>query len=241
MARRISYSFASFIASLLVVIATPVLLIASNSKLLALSPLFYRAEHDKLGVAQAMGVSAELVQKVALAVIDYLQAAPDSLPALMTQHGASPDYFSPRDHIHMIDVHALVQMVFQSQTIGLILGAVGLVGIILLATRKRDEVVASRILRGSIFTMVLLVIIGLVAFTNFDAVFLQFHYLAFTNDFWILDPSVDRLIVNYPPTFFYDMALAAAVLSFVEAAIIAIVTGVFLFVKRRRQRVSARV
>lgn len=231
---------ASFIASFIMIVATPIILLTSNIRFLALNPLIYRAEHDKLGIAQAMGVSPELIQKVANAVIDYLQSPSDSLPALMTAHGASPDYFSPRDHAHMIDVHGLVQMVFQSQTISLIIAAAGLVVIAILAARKRDEMVASRIFWGGVVSMGLLVIIGLISFTNFDAVFLQFHYIAFTNDLWILDPNVDRLIVNYPPTFFYDMALMVATFSFIEAAVIAIVAGMFLRIKHRRQRELAR-
>ncbi len=220
-------------ASVLLVLCTPVLLISSNLKWLALSPAQYEAGQIKYGVASAMGVTQEQVKAASAAIIEYLQSGPDSLPSLLVSRGLSPSFFSQRDMLHLVDVHGLVQMVFQVQLWSLVLAAVSVVAIVLSYGGYRIEKVASRLLWGSGLTIAALSIIGLVSFSNFDAVFLQFHFLAFSNDFWRLDPQVDRLILMFPPNFFYDMMLRASVQSFVQAAIVGVLAGVLLLVKRR--------
>lgn len=229
-------SIIRFVASVLLVLSIPVLLVASNLRWLALSPAQYEAGHSKYAVAKAMSVTPDQVRAISLAIIDYLQSTPDSLPALLAKHGASPSFFSERDMLHLIDVHGLVQMVFQTQMLSLALGILCLAIILLLYNKCRDEKVASRILWGGGLTMGALALIALVSFTNFDAVFLQFHFIAFSNDFWRLDPRTDRLILMFPPYFFYDMMLLASVLAFAQAAAITAVAGGFLFLKKRGRR-----
>ncbi len=225
-----------FLASLLLVLCTPVLLITSIGKWATLNPATYAAGHAKYGVAAAMGVSPEQVKAATEAIVEYLQSAPDSLPGLLIKHGANPGFFSARDMLHFVDVHGVVQVFFQTQLISALLAAVCFVAVIVLYRECRDEKVASRILWGSGLTVALLVIMALISFTNFDTVFLDFHYIVFDNNNWILDPRVDRLIVMFPPYLFYDMMLQTAVQTLVAALGVAVVAAGHLFVKRRGRR-----
>lgn len=227
------------VASVLLVLCTPVLLVSSNLRWLALSPAQYEAGHTKYGVAGALGVTQEQINAASKAIIEYLQSSPDSLPRLLVSRGLSPSFFSQRDMLHLVDVHGLVQMVFGAQLWSLVLAVVSVIAIVLTYSRCRDEKVASRALWGGGLTIVALSIIGLISFSNFDAVFLQFHFFAFSNDFWRLDPQVDRLILMFPPNFFYDMMLRACVQSFVQAAIVVTVAASFLVVKRRHRQERA--
>ena len=138
--------------------------------------------------------------------------------------------------LHFVDVHGIVQTVFQAQLIVGVLAAVCLVAVIALSGERRDEKAVSRILWGGGLTVAALVIIALVSFTNFDAVFLQFHYVAFSNDYWILHPRVDRLIVMFPPYLFCDMMLRAAVQTLVMAIGLVVVAASYLRFKRRGGR-----
>ncbi|MGQ9677192.1 MAG: TIGR01906 family membrane protein [Chloroflexota bacterium] len=223
-------------ASALLVLCTPVLLISTNLRWLALSPAQYEAGHTKYGVASAMGVAQEQVRSASRAIIEYLQSGPDTLPTLLTKHGVSASFFSERDMLHFVDVHGLVQMVFQTQILSIVVFILCTAAIVLLHSGLRDELWASRLLWGGGLTVFLLVVIALVSFTNFDTVFLQFHYVAFSNDFWRLDPRVDRLIVMFPPLFFYDMMLQAAIQTLVQAVVIVGGAGAFLVVKGRVRR-----
>lgn len=225
-----------FAASALLVLSTPVLLISSNLRWLALSPAQYEAGHSKYSVASALGVVQEQVRAASLAIIEYLQSGSDTLPGLLAKHGVSASFFSERDMLHFVDVHGLVQMVFQTQLLSIVVFVLCVAAVALLHGGRRDELLASRLLWGGGLTVFILAVIGLVSFTNFDAVFLQFHYVAFSNDFWRLDPSVDRLILMFPPVFFYDMMLQAAAQTIAQAAVIVGVAGAYLVAKGRFRR-----
>jgi len=49
----------------------------------------------------------------------------------------------------------------------------------------------------------------LIAF-DFDQFFLQFHLLSFANDFWMLNPATDYLIMLFPQGFWFDATLVCA-------------------------------
>ena len=60
---------------------------------------------------------------------------------------------------------------------------------------------------GGLVTLGLVVFLVLWSVVGFEQLFLLFHELSFTNQFWILDPSRDYLIMLFPGGFFYDVAL----------------------------------
>ena len=60
---------------------------------------------------------------------------------------------------------------------------------------------------GSVATMILMFFLALWAVSGFEQLFLLFHEVSFANQFWILDPSKDYLIMLFPGGFFYDVAL----------------------------------
>jgi integral membrane protein (TIGR01906 family) len=53
----------------------------------------------------------------------------------------------------------------------------------------------------------LLVFFGLFCYLFFDFLFLQFHLLAFNDDFWLLDPKYESLIIIFPPELFLFLAI----------------------------------
>jgi integral membrane protein (TIGR01906 family) len=55
--------------------------------------------------------------------------------------------------------------------------------------------------------MGLMVILAIWAFFGFERLFILFHLVSFTNEYWILDPARDYLIRLFPGGFFYDAAL----------------------------------
>jgi len=52
-----------------------------------------------------------------------------------------------------------------------------------------------------------IILAALLIFFLFEPVFLKFHTLVFSNDFWLLDPQVHLLIVLYPPEFFFKVLI----------------------------------
>ena len=55
---------------------------------------------------------------------------------------------------------------------------------------------------GGIFTIFLPSAIALFIYANFNRVFITFHQLVFSNDFWIFDYKKDPIILFLPEKFF---------------------------------------
>jgi integral membrane protein (TIGR01906 family) len=91
------------------------------------------------------------------------------------------------------------------------------------------------LLFGGSLTLVLMLALGLVIIFNFDQFFLKFHLLSFANDFWMLDPTKDYLIMLFPQGFWYDAALCCVIATVAGAIILG---GVGWWLKRGRSKVS---
>ena len=58
---------------------------------------------------------------------------------------------------------------------------------------------------------------------GFEGLFLKFHEISFSNDFWLLDRSKDFLIMMFPENFFLDATLWIVGSTIIEAVLL---TGV---------------
>ena len=54
----------------------------------------------------------------------------------------------------------------------------------------------------AILTIVIPLILGFFAFIDFDRLFVMFHQLAFSNDYWLFNPRLDPIINILPENFF---------------------------------------
>ena len=70
--------------------------------------------------------------------------------------------------------------------------------------------------------------LGLGALLGFDRLFRQFHVLSFANDFWMLDPSRDYLIMLFPGGFWFDVTLFVTLCTALGAVVLGGVGVVYL-------------
>ena len=73
---------------------------------------------------------------------------------------------------------------------------------------------------------------AVLAYTGFEDAWRQFHFLAFTNDLWELDPDTDHLIQMFPQGFWFDITLLIGAFTMLEALLIGGVSGVYLYLTR---------
>ena len=81
-------------------------------------------------------------------------------------------------------------------------------------------------------TLGLLAVFGLFAIVGFDSLFLKFHQLSFSNDFWQLDPRTDYLIIMFPLGFWFDATMRVAATTVISAITLSGVSGGYLFYRR---------
>lgn len=215
-------------ASILVGASIPVILVSTGVRSVALSESFYRAEFAKYAVGRPTGLTDLQLRDVAQAFITYFQEPPGPLHVEVATDAGRVPLFSRREIDHMEDVQVLIRGFIDAWVVGslaLLLGGVAL----LRRQRAGLRAIARASAIGGAAAILLVAALSLLVVVDFRQVFLQFHFLSFTNDLWILDPSRDRLIQLYPLGFFFDAALQIAThVTLLGAAIL----GVSLLVMR---------
>ena len=166
------------------------------------------------GTAPRFGV-AEAVRRVA-DLLEYL-ALRRPLP--------NDGFYSPLELAHMGDVQAIFQAVYLTAFVSCLLTAV------LVALLRRKGYDVRRVVRAAGITVLALVAtLGTSSVTiGFDALFVAFHELAFSNDFWLL-PEDSGLIRLFPEDYFMSYFFIALGASVVAALCLTILS------RRRRTR-----
>lgn len=111
------------------------------------------------------------------------------------------DFFSSRDQRHMIDVRNIIagtEYVFFFACVVFLLVSLYFFSF----HRKEFPLFLQQLFFYSGFLCFLVLGIFGVLALFFERSFVLFHELFFTNDFWMLNPAVDKLVVLYPENFF---------------------------------------
>ncbi len=220
------------IATGLFVVSLPVLFITTSLRWLVSDVGWYRAGFEKYGVSQTTGMSSGELAKAADQISRYLLFQRDRVDNIVVNvRGQDVLLFKDREDKHMSDVRALLGGFYTLQV------ASGVYILLYLATtplwRKRDywRALGRQLRWGGTLTVGLFVLFGAASLVDFDQLFLLFHEVSFSNNYWILDPTKDRLIMMFPEGFWYDSAIRLA-LATGGQAIAAILVGSLLARKK---------
>lgn len=134
--------------------------------------------------------------------LDYLLNGEDiDFLARLTFPGGSP-LFNNRELRHMRDVKVITEWAFR---IAAALGAVLIAASAVLWRRGRWHLRAG-VRAGGLLTIILIAVIGVLAFVSWDAFFTAFHEVLFEGDSWLFLTS-DTLIRLFPEAFWFDAAI----------------------------------
>jgi integral membrane protein (TIGR01906 family) len=221
------------IGTIWIMIATPFVLLALSVRFVA-SSLFLKFEYFRPGFpADQFGFDAADREHYATYVIDYLHNF-DSRRYLadVVMPNGEPIFISD-ELSHMADVKGLISLLYLVALIGLI-GAV-LFGLYM--CRRRGMGIHTGVRLGSIFSIIFMGAVAVVAVLGWDSFFRNFHKLFFSDGTWEFYAD-DSLIRLFPPQFWVDAGIAGGGL-FVLLAIILFCLS-FLGVKKRRALRKAR-
>ena len=221
------------IGTIWIMIATPFVLLALSVRFVA-SGLFLKFEYFRPGFpADQFGFDAADREHYATYVIDYLHNF-DSRRYLadVVMPNGEPIFISD-ELSHMADVKGLISLLYLVALIGLI-GAV-LFGLYM--CRRRGMGIHTGVRLGSIFSIIFMGAVAVVAVLGWDSFFRNFHKLFFSDGTWEFYAD-DSLIRLFPPQFWVDAGIAGGGL-FVLLAIILFCLS-FIGVKKRRALRKAR-
>lgn len=211
------------IARWIFILALPALFISSSLAWGFNSLWLYDWGFQKYGVSGSTGLPPAELDKAARALIDYFNSPDEYIHVSVTSKGRSFELFNQGEQIHFKDVKGLVRLDYRVALITfLIVLAYALTAIFWRQGRHRRYLARSW-LWGSGISLGLILILGVASFLDFDQLFLQFHYLAFTNSYWSAE---GYMLLLFPGGFWND----AALICFSFMAGLALITGIIAIV-----------
>jgi integral membrane protein (TIGR01906 family) len=226
-------SFAGALAFVLIVVAIPLLIVSTTVQIYSHSADLYNAGFGKYHISERTGISSSQLRDVAKQMADYFGGISQTPQLTVTRNGGQFPLYNEKELIHLKDVRDIVQLFTTLMIVALLL-FIGL-GAFLYFRNGLNRLLKG-IQIGSVVAFVLTAALIIWALIDFDGLFLLFHYISFSNNLWILDPSKDYLIMMFPEGFFNDAAILIVSTIIGEAVIIWIAT---FFMNRKLARKAA--
>lgn len=222
------------LATVLFVIALPVVLVTTNVRFTANEGRIHEYGFDKYNVATVSGLDREEITRAGRELRRYFNNDEDTIRIIVTEGGREVSLFNERETGHLRDVKNLFRLTFRAQEIGIVFIFTYVVGVFVWARERSLRRLAAETMAGALVTGTVILGLGVVALIGFEGAFEQFHFIAFDNDLWRLNPRTDRLIQMFPEGFWFDVSMLVGVMTMVEAGILALASGLYLGLTRPR-------
>lgn len=180
-------------------------LLIASIRLVAFDLRFYQNEYTKLNVAEEIDISKADLLKATEALLDYIRTKRDDIVVTANIEGYDREVFDERETAHMVDVRDLFVKSEGWMKIGFLLSLIGIA--LVLVVFKDREAVWFGYRFGICFVFGLILLLAGFAIVDFYDFWMNFHYLFFTNDLFLLDPNVSVMINMFPQRFFFDMVI----------------------------------
>lgn len=194
----------------------------------------YRQEYEKYDVLSDLDMTMDDVMYVTHEMMDYLRGEGDTLSVMTTVEGQEQDFFNEQDRFHMGEVRDLF---IGGLNIRLGACAAAVLCILFLVITRAD---IKKIIPGSYWialgvTGAAVLMIGIAAVVDFNAVFVQFHHIFFDNDLWIFDPAEDYMIRMLPEGLFYDMVMRIGAIFVAGLAVLLVLSFIPKILDRKKK------
>ncbi len=221
-------STAPKVLQVLLAIFFPIVVLIAAVRAVA-SPLFLWIEYHRPGFpADELGFTTEDRLTYGSAGMDFLfNAAPPRYLSDLTHQGNQ--LFTDTEVSHMADVK-LVMLI--SMAVGAVLGLLCIIFMIVLARTAKGGIRRS-LFAGSVWMLVVLIALAVLAVLGWEQFFATFHSLFFADGTWTFQ-ATDALIRLYPNQFWMDAGIGIAALVLVTL----IVTLICTWPTRRRRHES---
>jgi len=195
-------------AQWLFILCLPVLLLTASVSGAMNCRWLYQYGFNKYDISRVTGIESPELKKAANGLIHYFNSGEEYINLTVIKDGKPFVLFNEREAAHLKDVKGLFRLVYKL-LLGTLIYALLYVGVTW-ARRQDRRRLAKGLVFGGGLTLLLMLVLGLAIAFDFDQFFLQFHLLSFANDFWMLNPATDYLIMLFPQGFWFDATLFCA-------------------------------
>lgn len=213
------------ITRLIFILCLPALLISCSIAAGFNSQWLYEYGFNKYNVSESTGISEANLHLIAAEMIRYFNSSDEYVQIDIVSNSGSFKLFTQEEQLHFKDVKGLVSLDYL--ILWITLAYLICYSLICLFGRRsqRLKMLMVNIFWGSALCIVLLAIIGVAALINFDWLFLHFHYLVFTNQYWSAE---GYMLLLFPGGFWSDAALFCIVLILFMAFVLGILSLLYL-------------
>ena len=223
------------IINLLFILSVPLVFITFSLALVINIPALYQYEFNKYDVGHSTvgyftNLNSQELKSISTGIPYYFNSGSAEEPINLIVRGR--ELFNEKEIVHMIDVKKLVRLDYSLLLIFSAFIAIYTLSKAFFFSKIGWRPYFLRLLLGAVITLGLIIALGLMLVFNFDGFFLAFHLVSFTNMFWILDYATDNLINLFPTGFFFDASIYLAILTGIEALLLAVASIMFLLKTR---------
>ena len=192
------------IAQVIFILCLPALLLSASLAWGFNSQWLLNYGFNKYNVSQVTGLPDEELEKVAVSWTDYINSGEEYWSITVSNGSEDFELFTQEEQIHFKDVKQLIWLDYRVllATLLFILAYV----IISLSRGGKNYLrsLARSVIQGSGLSLLLIIIAGVAVAVDFESLFLQFHFLAFSNEHW---SAQGYMLLLFPGGFWFDAAL----------------------------------
>lgn len=196
----------------ILVIFIPLYLLLKTVEINTFNKDFYLSSFHKYGVVEVTGKNLDELDKITEDLFTYLKGESDK--TILESN------FNQREILHMEDVKKLFDYGFALKNLSFLLSALILSVIII---RGKFKSLGKGLFYGIFIWWGSILILLLLAMSDFNRYFTYFHLIFFDNELWILNPKTDLLIQMLPEVFFSSIFKNIILLFLVMLAILQII------------------
>ena len=172
---------------------------------------FYAYEYKKNQVSDVVCMNDEDLMDTTHVLFDYIQGKRDSLVIEKEINGTTREVFTGRELLHMVDVRHLYANSMRVMLWCFVGGCLLIGHSIALQKHARRSIMLFGYKYALLILSFFVVVLTTLAIADFDAFWVNFHYLLFDNELFFLDPNQSILVNMVPDQFFFDLVMAILV------------------------------
>jgi integral membrane protein (TIGR01906 family) len=173
------------------------------------------------------------MKEIANGFIHYFNSSDEYINLFVRQDGELVPLFTREEAIHFKDVKRIIRLDYY---VAIATFAYCLIFALVSILTGKDifrKKLAWNMIIGSSVTMILMLAMGVGILLDFDSLFLRFHFLAFSNEFWSAEGN---MLLLTPGGFWNDVFLYGTITIVVSAIVLGSFSGAYLIYSKRKDR-----
>ena len=197
----------------------------------------FEAKQYVNGYVEELPFTRVQLSEIAQDIISYFNSEKQFLDVKKQNlNGEVVNIFNQREIDHMKDVKNLLELLYHVQE-GLIIYVMLVITIgFFMSGGTFAKQIISLINITSYFTILFVLVFGIISSIAFSQIFILFHQLSFSNDKWILNPLTSNLIRLFPTQFWVESATLIGmllVLVFISVLLSLYIINWWLYLKQK--------